>query len=641
MADVTTIDGVWRAFAQHISIVKDGLHYLKPLITFPAGEEPLYEDMDMLGYAADTMDTLMDAMDSFDWAQDVSALTATDIDTMYAGLGHVNIVSEACEILTHEFNWLPLEHCNSSRLHGSFALDLAQPLVEQLSRLLPRLDRAMHSYRLRLRSKLDSVGVRPLTVLDLPLEILMIVFEMINDDPYNRDDHKNVSIRDLRRQNLGIARLTCRRFNSASSHLLIQSVRVDIQTQSLARLQAIAHHPLYQKSVHTIFVDTGLYYDDAYVFRDFARGCAEHLMNHVEVYPEIRGNVTMNVPASPKVRRLWEIWYQIGVGSSVQRGKDVAGLEKAYDEYRQRYRDQTQLIESGTFVNAMRTALSQMSQIRYLTVGTRGYSHRQAFDGDVLTDNAAYPLTVARLYIESLRKNPASNFKSTMDTLSNLASVELNLSGLGISLDGRTSHVQMSHFPAIENLHLRAVSERLKYIVIHFPLAVQQWLTDSQSYLPALLNIRGLIGIDLVFDENFESSSPDSFSFGPMLNGQDRSTLQLLRLENGSIHEHEFQRLIRSFTSTSPSATDNGGVMITLWGVTLLSGSWANIIDSLRVKVYPKSRISGLEGGEFDDVSEEQYEAILDDVERYCEQGWADTENPIRTALAKIDAGEF
>lgn len=96
------------------------------------------------------------------------------------------------------------------------------------------------------RSKL-----RPLRIMDLPDELLMRIFTyaritFYKDEFCSFERHLNFdTVADIK--NLG---LTCRRFCNASSHLLLQSLRVDMtKPSSLERLEEVSRHPTIRKGL--------------------------------------------------------------------------------------------------------------------------------------------------------------------------------------------------------------------------------------------------------------------------------------------------------------------------------------------------------------------------------------------------------
>ncbi|KAI1258882.1 hypothetical protein F5Y18DRAFT_443963 [Xylariaceae sp. FL1019] len=655
MTEVATIDGMWRAFAQHISVVEDRLHCLKPLNTFPAGEEPSTEDMDMLVSTADTLEILMDAMDSFDWTRDASALTSGDRNIVYASLGPVRAVLTACDSIMNPLAWLPIEHASSTREDGAFPSDLAPSLVEQLSLLIPRLERAVCSYHSRLQRKIYNLGVRPLSILDLPNETLMHVFAMTkfahstapgqakplyhdHAEPEHRDAIKN-------------ARLTCRRFCMVSSHDFITCVQVRVNTKSLARFQAIAQHPTFQKSIQKVTINTMSSYGAHQIldFDEFVSYCTWDLDDRTgldETFDNNGRRILLSfTPQDEKVKNLIETWEKIANGTCIKRGKNMAALEQAYDEYCQHLKDQQQMIESGMFANAVQIALSQMPRIQVLFIGIR-CSYNRLYDYAFIELNADYPLTIARMFVDSVLKDGCYNVKCTFDVLSSLQSIGCHPKTLHIHLGDRIKVSSMSDLPALESFPLCSITERLRYISVRVPVCPQLWFTDTQRRLSVLLSIKGLRGIRLDFDENSRYTSPPSpltnnTFIGPMLNGQDLSTLEWLVLRYAPIHEHELQRLISSSAPRSSRGEVNAGIMLGLGRIQLLSGSWANIIDSFRTKANSKSWILDPKGGEFDGMSAHHHRSVQNDVHRFVAEGWTGIDNPIRSALEKIASGTY
>ncbi|KAI1656833.1 hypothetical protein F4813DRAFT_390174 [Daldinia decipiens] len=91
---------------------------------------------------------------------------------------------------------------------------------------------------------MDS-ATQPLGILDLSSELLLMVFEELKASCWGRI-YKIRAIKNVR--------LTCQRFCSTSSHLLLDSVTVEMNLCSVQRFQYISQHPLIAYGVRSIRV---------------------------------------------------------------------------------------------------------------------------------------------------------------------------------------------------------------------------------------------------------------------------------------------------------------------------------------------------------------------------------------------------
>lgn len=119
-------------------------------------------------------------------------------------------------------------------------------------------------------SVLSREKIRNLSILDLPEELLIAIFEYVRgpnliEQVYDaKSSNIGKQIHDLREDELGRnavanVRLACRRFCDTSSHLPITSMDLEVTPDSLTRLECISRHPAICKGVKRIALHTHLY----------------------------------------------------------------------------------------------------------------------------------------------------------------------------------------------------------------------------------------------------------------------------------------------------------------------------------------------------------------------------------------------
>jgi len=102
-----------------------------------------------------------------------------------------------------------------------------------------------------LLGRLSRPGARRLTLLSLPEELLRQIFEYFFKlmTPHDLSPIKTVKS----------CRLTCRRLYHTGASFLIPGVRVTPELSSLTRLEAIANHPIFSRSVRTVRFELSMY----------------------------------------------------------------------------------------------------------------------------------------------------------------------------------------------------------------------------------------------------------------------------------------------------------------------------------------------------------------------------------------------
>lgn len=131
--------------------------------------------------------------------------------------------------------------------------------VDDLDRELEKINAsktAIWGIQSSLRFRINELSrpyLRKLSILDLPDEILLEIFEHVeNFDldggplPYSYNDRGRKDIKNTR--------LVCQRFCDVSSQLLVRVVRVYFNEASLARLDEISRHPTIAKGVRAVGV---------------------------------------------------------------------------------------------------------------------------------------------------------------------------------------------------------------------------------------------------------------------------------------------------------------------------------------------------------------------------------------------------
>ncbi|CAJ2503687.1 Uu.00g110810.m01.CDS01 [Anthostomella pinea] len=220
-----------------------------------------------------------------------------------------------------------------------------------------------------------------LHISDVPDEVLVLIFENLRGRCISEDDFDpTIGVRDV--QNL---RLTCRRFCEASSHLLIHTVCVAMEPQSVSRLGLIAAHPSISKGVRRIKVLLHYYHSQlAGDFRRFFHYCKagietfitlveSHLTNEEPENQEVanRGKLLIDMTTS--------IFEALDMGLDAYEDGTLPAAEPvvlqhlgpiilALDGYQKRMAEQDILRYGGGFAESVAHAMASMPMVRALEI---------------------------------------------------------------------------------------------------------------------------------------------------------------------------------------------------------------------------------------------------------------------------------
>ncbi|KAI7786436.1 hypothetical protein LA080_003679 [Diaporthe eres] len=151
-----------------------------------------------------------------------------------------------------------------------------------------------------LRIDVEPQSLGHLGILDLADELLMNMFEHAADSA----DIRNI-------------RLTCRRFCSTSSHLLLDCLDVCLTAASLARAQEISYHPPISKGIRVLHISLNTH-DCLFDFSNFTSLAIENL----------RAGIGLRLLGS------WCQYKKTRKYSTHQQSLDVEVLRRGYEKYR-------------------------------------------------------------------------------------------------------------------------------------------------------------------------------------------------------------------------------------------------------------------------------------------------------------------
>lgn len=272
--------------------------------------------------------------------------------------------------------------------------DEVQPLLasckEQRTRLqdhMIELEARRDTLRLDVNEHSRSL-IRPLTVLDLPDEILRSIFKIVSRRPESfKFATANLFNFAGATESVERLRLTCRRFHDTSSHLLMKSIMVDMTAESIARLTEVSHHPTISKGICVVKVSVGRHFNGglAYNFQAFAQYRLWELQNSIEqwrrniAHPEIflkhAGACDTSVEgytlAIDQACALVPIWQGAGRDQVVETCPEFDLLKTAWRQF-QRSHELQLLLQREAFVQSIASAMDRMPTAAWLSIVDRG-----------------------------------------------------------------------------------------------------------------------------------------------------------------------------------------------------------------------------------------------------------------------------
>ena len=212
-------------------------------------------------------------------------------------------------------------------------------------------------------------SLRPLTILDMPDEILVQVFEYVKG--WTPDARYYTFLYFQGVGEIKNLRLTCWRFCNASSHLLLPLVRVELNTASVAHLDTISKHPTISKGVRAVRVVLDYYdYELANNIWLFAEYSADNLGRRTDFSERLAlrktpGSLESDLEPIRKARELENSWTSfasdtVGDATLTANLRGLQLLQRAHEEYQSRAADQKKLLGNQDFVRSVATAISRM-----------------------------------------------------------------------------------------------------------------------------------------------------------------------------------------------------------------------------------------------------------------------------------------
>ncbi|KAH8655305.1 hypothetical protein BX600DRAFT_469466 [Xylariales sp. PMI_506] len=441
--------------------------------------------------------------------------------------------------------------------------------------LKPKLEDRRNSVRDSINNKVRR-RIRPLNILDLPDELLMQVFDYVRGHTSASDAYFSNIIRgDI--DQIKKVRLTCRRFCTTSSHLLLQSVEVNLTRQSLGCLEEISRHPIIRKGILAIRVTLEFYgallAEDIRNFARYHESRLDREMDQWEYFSRHSSPVSTKSPkdysdALARADSIYDSWHDVAE-DGVAEDDDSVGtiiLRRAHEQYRQHYQDQ-KILREGLFTQITTEAMTRLPAMAWMDIedGNRSRS-MESYRKYVLEVEAMnqYDLLHDKLVI------PTKSWDDTqlhglddepVELLSELllAALRAKISLRGLHIWTPPPMIISRLLPGDEDDHsiLQTASENLKAVWFNPWQSVQGGMRakrDIEEWPPLIRFLKILVAsvnlkhISLSLDFMWEDSVPSVISMDPVLLSHTWPMLESLSF-SGSFHFREIQQVVNRLSS--------------------------------------------------------------------------------------------
>ncbi|KXX77785.1 hypothetical protein MMYC01_204782 [Madurella mycetomatis] len=493
-------------------------------------------------------------------------------------------------------------------------------------------------------NKISRPLLRGLHILELPDEILNLIFEFVeglhHDLGYNlRSGGKDIES----------CRLTCRRFCSIASRMLVRLVRVDHRSSSLSRLEEISRHPIISKGVCAVRVLLHSYdstlstHIEDFVLRH--TGEVERLVDAFESTRswELAISEETALEIVRKAREVLAAWCRLTLAPSDADEKDDmhrALLEEAHKKYQRYYEEQESLRKGGKFAQIVGSAIARMPCARRLefhdsdSESLRGRSLivpggdvcGAIYRGMLLQPTAGFDAKAQEL------EPPL--YKVIYEVLDAVRSAGAWLEDIDIKLDLPGGFQLLVSGPETREKLSSAVQQLNNFSFECRAYVKKHDSNDLNEFLKPFLDTLSLkrLKLDVMLDESSAISR-----VGQAILLRPRQNLTDIVLTGVAL---DLSDLILFLKNLQPSLS-----RLYITDVYLLSGTWAEALEALREKSYGTLHLFDPRGAECNVLSYEEFAKVFgttkdrrfhtNQAERYIRRLTA--VNPLHALKAKSD----
>ncbi|GIK04011.1 hypothetical protein Aspvir_008086 [Aspergillus viridinutans] len=531
--------------------------------------------------------------------------------------------------------------------------------------------------------ELSRAKIRPMTIVDLPADILLQIFGYFQDTRIRRQAQIDWGLlpseqeiaRRTARETIRHVRLVCSLFNDLASPLLCPILRVDLDQESLNGAVELCKRPRIAQGVHAIQV--GLQYrpkelvSDCPKFKDFRKKQLQEMANRCDYYAEkwfLGGHESDDETVCPlplrvyreatsnygKISWSWDSYFDSDESDENDKTDHVAESEadehmeilvRGYTEYRKKHEEQLQLITTGSFVTTVASCISQLPSMVAL-----GFTDKmeRLFDWNnptvVLRDKSLLPGMLSAA-LEWQKIEDFGDFKLAPARILLELPVAIHKAGVKLrdlfigpfpcrgSFSLLCPDTMSSSTDPTAWSDLRAACSSLRRVdfgsclnhrsIRHEHLRPEEKYYVNQ-YLNTILCSAGLEDVRMSFYpfglNDGRTTKVGWYDLGPVLAAVKWPRIKHLAILDVSSKQDDLQRFCSGLSDTMSS--------LQLSSIQLLNGSWAGILATLDEKVGYRFReqkatgyLSYLRGEEFEE-EEVRERRIFEDFD----SGWDEPE---------------
>ncbi|KAG6355339.1 hypothetical protein INS49_003300 [Diaporthe citri] len=513
--------------------------------------------------------------------------------------------------------------------------------------------------------------IRPLKVVDLPNEIISMIFSHFEDVPVpkvqvDHDASDDVTLPSPDVASIKNIRLTCRTFCDVGSRLLLPLVDISFTPSSIHRLEKISNHPTISKGVRIIRIYTGTCNS---VLDDRDRFCSRTMFKlrllrlkfqreASRVEKEVEEAFRMiGIPPKPKYLKINGLEMALAEAQDVtqtlrlqrrQHDSSVVphnrfetkiskAITQAHEEYQRKYFEQKSLIEDCHVHSNIHAAICKMPSVQRLCLTNSSVRRSD----DIIRSGWGQRLDIQKF--KAILRSPNPFRKLMVDAGDDRFPKASEARDLDLALwsklplifdigDGNLTHLDITII-AFDESHIEALSgylqnvrrscRQLRRVRIeinqrHRPVQTEgfkpAFVTKTWDLLDAMLSSPRLDTVTL--DSNFGVEYQDlhsTSSFGAVLGNLPWHNLQRVCLLHLSIKLGELRHALDKVP---------GKVHLELSGVNLLEGTWAEALEILRGRADSSSLVCQPQGVEFTNMSEQEEKYLRYEFDSEHRDGW-------------------
>lgn len=520
-----------------------------------------------------------------------------------------------------------------TQTHDPIATDQSSKLMTGLSKL--------EEVRLALRRAFNARArplIRNLNIMGLPDELLMQIFVLVRSTPmvdkryYHHWDsfYSEYEKNSSDYESIANARLSCRRFCNTSSHLLLTRIDVHLNLSSLAHLDEISRHPTISKGIRSLRVIAKYY--GAAVADDislFASKCIPRFRSRQSIwYPRVdfdsKEQAIQFMDNARDFVQAWTSFVDTRQEPSDEKGRlAMEALRQGHARYRQSHREQEHLVEDGALFQAISAAATRMPRMDRLLISDGQYlkpllrEKEQTYAWKEMLETPGIWVTeemaVPDMWQDDLLGNghpPTSllyelplAFQRAGTSLTHLVIKISPPSSFRLDLDKEQISELKSAMGNLKNFNFSCHHPHTTH---RMPRRDPQDTTNVMDYLAIFLDS--------------QKAEELHCGFAGIGNGRDdgdviESTLSRLRWSSPGlrylslyelpIHLHELLRVIDRLRPK---------ISLMLYRVDLLSGTWTEALDAIRLKCAGslRSQISQVWGEDIRVLTEEEWDDMVE-----------------------------